>query len=458
MQNRVPFNDTIAAPSTAPGVGAIALIRLSGPEAVSITVRVFSGKNLHETESHTAHFGRISDKNGLIDEVLVTVFRGVRSFTKENLVEISCHGSPYIVRRIMELLLSEGARMARPGEFTQRAFLNGRFDLSAAEAIADLINADSAAAHQAAITQMRGGIAHKIQHLRADLIRFAALLELELDFGEEDVEFADRSQLTELINHMLAQVNGLTAGFAAGNVMKNGVSVVIAGKPNAGKSTLLNRLLQEEKAIVSEIPGTTRDFIEDTMVINGYTFRFTDTAGLRETNDSVEAIGVARSREKIASAAVVLYLFDVSSENAEVIVQEAAALAVSGKPLLYVGNKCDLATPDQQAAFADVSGFISVSAHYGIHIEQLKQNLCDAAALPSLQHTDAVVSNLRHFESLKQTSETLERALSALKAGYSGDLIAADIRAALYFLGAISGEIGTEELLGEIFGKFCIGK
>ncbi|MES2387396.1 MAG: tRNA uridine-5-carboxymethylaminomethyl(34) synthesis GTPase MnmE [Bacteroidota bacterium] len=452
------FSDTIAAPATASGIGAIAIVRLSGPMAINICASVFRGANLREVLSHTVHFGTIRDESGILDEVVVTVFKAPASFTKEDVVEISCHGSPYIVKRLLELLIEKGARMARPGEFTQRAFLNGRFDLSRAEAVADLIAADSAAAHHAALNQMRGGISREIIRLRSELLRFAALLELELDFSEEDVEFADRAQLVQLIKDLRQTIAGLKGSFAAGNVMKNGVPVVIAGKPNAGKSTLLNRLLQEEKAIVSPVAGTTRDYIEDTAVLEGYTFRFTDTAGLRETNDTVEALGVQRTHERISKASVIIYLFDLSEESPAEVAASVAALAPGLKPVLCIGNKSDLADSAILPSYSSLPGFIAISARDGANTESLKNALVAAAALPNLQSGDTVISNLRHFESLKETDSALESALGSLQAGRSGDLTAADIRRALYYLGTISGEVGTEELLGEIFGKFCIGK
>ncbi|MDH5474500.1 MAG: tRNA uridine-5-carboxymethylaminomethyl(34) synthesis GTPase MnmE, partial [Cyclobacteriaceae bacterium] len=348
------IQDTIIALATPQGVGAIAVIRLSGDDAISITNKVFKGKDLEKQPSHTIHFGTLRGKSedkgeAIIDEVLVSIFKTPTSFTKENVVEISTHGSPYIVKQVIKLLLKNGARLAKPGEFTQRAFLNGQFDLAQAEAVADLINSDTAASHEAAMNQMRGGFSKEIGRLREELIHFASMIELELDFGEEDVEFADRDDLKALINKLLVVIEALIKSFDLGNVIKNGVPTVIAGKPNAGKSTLLNALLNEERAIVSEIAGTTRDSIEDEITIEGINFRFIDTAGLRETTDTIEAIGVERTQAKMKTASLIIYMFDLVNDSVTEILKEVNRLENSGKPFVCVGNKIDKADPALEA-------------------------------------------------------------------------------------------------------------
>ncbi len=451
------LHDTIIAPATAPGVGAIAVIRLSGPEAISLTNKVFKGKNIEEQPSHTIHFGTIrNDDNTILDEVLVSIFKGPNSFTKENVVEISTHGSPYIVQQVIQLLISKGARSAKPGEFTQRAFMNGQFDLAQAEAVADLINADSEAAQQAALNQMRGGFSNEIKHLRERLIHFASLIELELDFGEEDVEFADRDDLKELIEKLLSNINPLLESFKLGNVIKEGIPTVIAGKPNAGKSTLLNKLLNEEKAIVSNIPGTTRDFIEDEINIEGIKFRFIDTAGLRHTDDTVEAIGVERTKEQMGKASLVIYLFDVNTTSRDELLEEIETLKANGKPFLLVGNKIDEGA--DLSVYDGIDHLIYISASEATKIEDLKSELLKAVQLDSFHTGDTVVTNLRHYEGLLNTKESLLRVINGLADNITGDFLAMDIRQALHHLGELTGEITTDDLLDNIFSKFCIGK
>ncbi|WP_448518074.1 tRNA uridine-5-carboxymethylaminomethyl(34) synthesis GTPase MnmE [Rhodoflexus sp.] len=454
------LNDTIIALATPQGIGAIAVIRLSGQDAISVTDRFFqrAGKHkklLAEQKTHTAHFGNIVAEDGeIIDEVVVTVFIEPQSFTKENVVEISCHGSPFIVERIIRLFLTAGVRLAKPGEFTQRAFLNGRFDLAQAEAVADLIAADTESARRSALHQMRGGFSNEIKKLREELINFASLIELELDFGEEDVEFADRAQLARLVQQIVAFLERLMQSFSLGNVLKNGVPTVIAGKPNAGKSTLLNALLNEEKAIVSEIPGTTRDFIEDTLVIEGINFRFIDTAGLRETDDRIEALGVARTREKMAQAALIIYLFDILETSADEVAEAARELQQMGKSYLLVGNKVDKATPD----FPHHPDIIRISAAQNIGLDVLKTALLKAANARPVAVGETVVTNLRHYEALSNAHRALSDVLKGLQSHVTADFVAMDIRHALRALGEITGEITTEDLLGNIFSKFCIGK
>ncbi|MBC3539809.1 tRNA uridine-5-carboxymethylaminomethyl(34) synthesis GTPase MnmE [Rufibacter sediminis] len=451
--------DTIVALATAAGHGAIAIIRLSGPEAISIVQGVFKGKNLQKQASHTLHFGTIRDGEKILDEVVISLFKGPSSYTKEDVVEVSCHGSPYITEQLLKLFLRQGARLAEPGEFTKRAFLNGQFDLAQAEAVADLIASDSALTHQVAMKQMRGGFSQEIKALRAQLIHFASMIELELDFSEEDVEFADRDALRRLITTLQRLIADLLQSFEMGNVLKNGVPTVIAGKPNAGKSTLLNALLNEEKAIVSDIPGTTRDVIEDEANIGGIRFRFIDTAGLRDTLDKVEAIGVARTKEQLRKAALVLYLFDLSTTSPAQVQEELDALELPQVPYLLLGNKKDLASPAQLAAFSDGENMVFLSAGTKEGLEELKQALLDQVhANEAMTGDRTIVTNLRHFQSLKKTDDALLEVLQGLASGLTGDWLAADIRRCLFYLGEITGEITTDDLLDNIFTKFCIGK
>ena len=453
--------DTIVALSTAPGVSAIAVIRLSGNDAITITDKVFKGKDLEQQASHTVHFGTIreGEKTGkVIDEVLITIFKAPRSFTKENVVEISCHGSPYIVQQIIKVLLTNGARLAKAGEFTQRAFLNGQFDLAQAEAVADLINSDSAASHEAAMNQMRGGFSEQIRHLREELIHFASMIELELDFGEEDVEFADREDLKELIDKLLQAINGLIQSFDLGNVIKNGVPTVIAGKPNAGKSTLLNALLNEEKAIVSDIAGTTRDFIEDEINIGGVTFRFIDTAGLRATTDKIEAIGVERTQEQMKKASLIIYMIDLANDTVVELNRDINKLETLGIPFIVVGNKIDQAQGDLKAAIQKIKGSVLISAGNKENLDTLKDRILEVVHLDDFKTGDTIVTNIRHYDNLLKTRNALQDVLNGLGNNVTGDFLAMDIRQALYYLGEITGEITTDDLLANIFSKFCIGK
>jgi tRNA modification GTPase len=457
MTGRHSFDDTIVALATPQGVSAIAVIRLSGADAIAITQKIFRGKNLSQAASHTAHFGTLQTPEAVLDEVLVTVFHAPNSFTRENSVEISCHGSPLIVRQVIQVLIQYGARLAEPGEFTKRAFLHGRFDLAQAEAVADLIHAETDNARQAALNQMRGGFSREIKSLREELIHFASLIELELDFGEEDVEFAKRDELRQLIHRLQNHLQPLIESFRLGNVIKNGIPTVIAGKPNAGKSTLLNVLLNEERAIVSDIPGTTRDVIEDEMVVGGISFRFIDTAGLRETTDTIESIGVQRTREQMSRASLILYLFDLSAATREEIEAQEAELAQLGKTVLKVGNKMDRANPELLAELAP-RGFLFISAAHHEGIEELKSRILEVFHIDRVQPGDVLVTNLRHYENLRQTNESLQRVLDGMDRLVTGDFLAMDIRQALHFLGEITGEITTDDLLANIFSKFCIGK
>jgi tRNA modification GTPase len=450
-------SDTIIALATAQGVSAIAVIRLSGNDSIQLVQRVFHGKNLTQQASHTIHFGTIRDGERIVDEVLVSVFKDGNSFTKENSVEISCHGSPFIVKEIIKVLIHQGARLAGPGEFTKRAFLHGRFDLAQAEAVADLINAETENARQAAINQMRGGFSKEINHLREELIHFASLIELELDFGEEDVEFAKRDDLRKLIAKIQSYLSSLINSFDQGNVIKNGVPTVIAGKPNAGKSTLLNVLLNEEKAIVSEIPGTTRDVIEDEIVVGGINFRFIDTAGLRETQDVIEAMGVERTRDRMKKASLIIYLFDLQNTSLEEIHQEVQGLEALGIPFVKVGNKVDQAGAGLLKKL-EQEGFIFISAANKTNIQQLKDKLLSYFHINAVKSGDVLVTNLRHYHNLVQTNESLERVLTGMSEGITGDFLAMDIRQSLHYLGEITGTITTDDLLENIFSKFCIGK
>ncbi len=448
--------DTIAALATAPGTGAIAVLRLSGPDTFSIVNRLFKGKNLLEQAANTIHFGRLVHQGVTLDEVLVSLFRAPHSYTKEDVIEISCHGSPLIAGKILKALLDEGARLAEPGEYTFRAFARGRFALNEAEAVADLIAADSDMAHKHALGQLRGGFTRMLSQLREELVHFASLLELELDFSEEDVEFADRRQLLALIQRIRSTIRGLSDSFQLGQVVREGVATVIAGKPNAGKSTLLNALLKEEKAIVSDIPGTTRDVIEDVLQLGGYKFRLQDTAGLREAADAIEAIGVKRSQEKIREAALLLYVCDLSATTLPAIEAEVNSLGHPELPRLIVGNKADLLNDDQLKPYRE-AGVYCVSGLQGAGLQTLEQALVEAVENLG-QNGEVTLTNLRHVQALNATEEALSRAEASLSSGTTADWIAQDIRQALHQLGLITGQITTDDLLENIFSKFCIGK
>ena len=452
-------DDTIIALATPQGVGAIAVIRISGKDAIRVCNEVFFGKDLEKQPSHTIHLGTIRDGEKIIDEVLLSLFKGPRSFTKENVVEISTHGSSYIVNQVLKLFVRKGVRLAKPGEFTQRAFLNGQFDLAQAEAVADLIHSDSESSHQAALNQMRGGFSSEIQELRNQLIHFASMIELELDFSEEDVEFVSREGLRQLVERILRLVEELILSFELGNVIKNGVPTVIAGKPNAGKSTLLNALLNEEKAIVSDIAGTTRDFIEDELSLGGVIFRFIDTAGLRETTDTIEAIGVSRTQEKMRTASLILYLFDLSDTDLVEVHRDLNKLDNLGVPYLKVGNKLDRAKEniinELQVNFPDM---LFISAGNKENLELLKARILELVNLDKFRTGNTVVTNVRHYDSLTKTRESLLEVLSGLDQLVTNDFLAMDIRRALHYLGEITGEVTTDDLLANIFSKFCIGK
>lgn len=460
--------DMICAISTAPGVGAIAMLRLSGDGCIALTDRIFetpSGKKLEEMAANTVHFGRIAERDDLIDEVLVTIYRAPHSFTGEESVEIACHGSMYIQQRLLKLLVDTGARLAAPGEFTQRAFLNGKMDLSQAEAVADLIASTSAASHRMALMQMKGGFSTELMRLRAELLHITSLLELELDFSEEDVEFADRSELSRIAGNIEKLLTRLCSSFSLGNVIKNGVPVAIVGNTNVGKSTLLNALLREDKAIVSDIAGTTRDVIEDTINLNGITFRFIDTAGIRATTDEVENIGIERTFAKIGQASVVLLLTDLSrgSESFEEYYRQVKAHIAPEAKLIIILNKTDrvedLLTPQETIRlFTSGEEIIPISARTGANLDLLIQELTDTVNLNALNTSDVIVSNVRHYEALNHALTAIRRVAAGLQTGLSGEFVSQDIRECLHYLGEITGEISTDEVLGNVFKNFCIGK
>lgn len=463
------LDDTIVALSTPPGEGAIGVIRLSGKQAISFANSIFRGKDLEQVDGNTLHFGRIveGEEEFTIDEVVAGIFKAPRSYTGEDIVELSCHGSPYILQKVISLCLKAGARMAERGEFTLRAFLNGKMDLSQAEAVADLIASKSEQRHHLAMKQMRKGFSDEIKVLRQELIDFAAMIELELDFSEEDVEFADRERLKELVEQINRVITRLQDSFHLGNVIKNGVTTVIAGRPNAGKSTLLNALLNEDRAIVSDIAGTTRDTIEETLNIKGIEFRLIDTAGIREAHDQIEMIGVERTFEKIGTSTIVVYVFDVTITPPEQLWRELDfTITQTGNTevtLLCIANKMDLnpyTKPETyyKEGLVDSTSIITASALNKMNIEYLKEKLYDMVVSDPAMLDQTIVSNSRHFDALSQARESLDAVISGLMSGVTGDFIAMDIRRALHHLGEITGEISNEDLLDSIFSRFCIGK
>ena len=465
--------ETIVALATPSGAGAVAIIRISGIQAISIANEVFRSvrnKDLTKQKTHTIHLGHIVDpstssgQEKTLDQVLVSVFKNPNSYTGEDVVEISCHGSVFIQQQIIQLLLRKGCRMAQPGEFTLRSFLNGKMDLSQAEAVADLINSDNEASHQIAMQQMRGGFSSEIAKLREELLNFASLIELELDFSEEDVEFADRTQFKELLNRIEFVLKRLIDSFAVGNVIKNGIPVAIVGEPNVGKSTLLNALLNEERAIVSNIAGTTRDTIEDELVIDGIGFRFIDTAGIRDTKDVVESIGIQKTFEKIEQAQVVIILPNPSKGGTS-IKQEIEQLKnkYPQKPFIVVINKVDLLSENELNTITsqlttDNCELLPISAKQNIGIEELKNTLLSFVNTGALRNNETIVTNTRHYDSLLKALEEIQKVRFGLESGLSADLMAIDIRQALYYFGEITGQVTNDELLGNIFANFCIGK
>jgi len=463
MYSRHSLEDTIAALATAPGMAAIALIRVSGPEAISVVKSCFKGKNLQKEASHTAHLGYILDENqDTIDQVIVTMFKSPNSYTGEDTVEISCHGSTYIQQAILNRLIDLGARAAGRGEFTFRAFIHGRLDMTQAESVADLIAAESKAEAQVALSHLKGGISKEIGLLRSQLIHFASMLELELDFGEEDVVFADRGQLKKLLIEAIEKIQVLLDTFKLGNAIKNGINTVIAGRPNAGKSTLLNVLLQEERAIVSEIPGTTRDTIEEVLHIEGIPFRLIDTAGIREAQDQIEVIGVQRTHDKIRQSSILLYVFDVTELKPHQVQSDIAVLKHPDLEIILIPNKMDLnpyAHPEDYVMEGITrSDIISTSARNNMNIAYLKERLLQSIVQDNVLLSQHILTNSRHVECLQKVKEHLSRALVQVNAGTGHELIAMDIRQALHYLGEITGEISTEDLMELIFTRFCIGK
>lgn len=461
--------DTIIALATPAGAGAIAVIRLSGPDALTIASKQFesvSGKILENQKSHTIHLGFIKDGENILDQALVSIFKNPHSYTGENVIEISCHGSPFIQQQIIQLFLRNGCRTADAGEFTLRAFLNGKMDLSQAEAVADLISSDNAASHQIAVQQMRGGFSNEIKQLRTELLNFASLIELELDFSEEDVEFADRTQFKELLTRIQKVLQGLIDSFAVGNVIKNGIPVAIVGEPNVGKSTLLNAFLNEERALVSDIAGTTRDTIEDEISIGGISFRFIDTAGIRETQDVVEGMGIKRTFEKIEQAQVILLLVDGSKILADdkklkniVIDFEKIKNQNPLKPLVLLVNKADTLSEDEKNKIGTYLDDVKyLSAKTGEGVEELQNSLLEFVNTGALRNNETIVTNTRHYNSLLKALEEIEKVQFGMKAELSSDLMAIDVKEALYHLGEITGQVTNDELLGNIFANFCIGK
>ncbi|RKN75934.1 tRNA uridine-5-carboxymethylaminomethyl(34) synthesis GTPase MnmE [Ulvibacterium marinum] len=459
-------DDTIIALATPSGAGAIAVIRISGKESIALSAKHFrsvSGKNLAKQKSHTIHLGHIVDGKRVLDEVLVSLFKGPHSYTGEDVIEISCHGSPYIQQEIIQLFIRKGCRMAQAGEFTLWAFLNGKMDLSQAEAVADLISSENEASHQVAIQQMRGGFSDEIKRLREELLNFASLIELELDFSEEDIEFADRDQFKALLSRIQLVLKRLIDSFAVGNVIKNGIPVAIVGEPNVGKSTLLNALLNEDRALVSEIPGTTRDTVEDEISIGGIGFRFIDTAGIRQTQDVVEGMGIQRTFEKIDTAQVILYLIESVKFSGQGTSFKLEIEKLKSKypqtPLVVVANKMDLLDAEGVSQIKnEIEDALLLSAKKGTGVEALKSKLLEFVNTGALRNNETLVTNSRHYNALLKALEEVEKVQWGMENGISGDLLAIDIRQALYHFGEITGEISSDDLLGNIFANFCIGK
>ena len=454
------WDDTIVALATPPGVGAIGVIRLSGKKSFDIINQLFPSKDLKIQSSHTLHVGYIVHNNKVLDEVVVSLFKSPRSYTGEDVVEVSCHGSPYIHQQVLEACVESGARLAKPGEFTQRAFLNAKLDLSQAEAVADLIASNTSASHKTAINNIRGKFSEALKELREQLIKFSALIELELDFSQEDVEFVDRSQLKNLVQNAIYHTTSLIQSFKLGNVIKNGVTVAIIGKPNAGKSTLLNTLLNEDRAIVSEIPGTTRDTIEEVINVDGILFRLVDTAGIRNhSRDIIESFGIEKSLQKMKQSDIVLYLFDANEMEIEELKIIAKEMREQGINYLLAGNKID---KDNESAlrkrFTGIDGIIFISAKNNLHLEVLKERMMDFVLKDTISTENVIVTNARHYHALVQVNEALEEVMQGLENKIPGDLLALDIRRSLQYLGEITGEITNEDQLDYIFSKFCIGK
>ena len=443
--------DTICAITTGGGMSAIAIIRISGSKAIEITNSVFN-KEISESKTHTLHFGDFIHEKEVVDEVLVSVFRGSKSFTGEESIEISCHGSIYIQNKIIQILIKNGCRLATAGEFSMRAFKNGKLDLTQAESVADLIESESEAAHKTALNQLKGGVSGKLKELRSQLIDFASLIELELDFSEEDVEFADREKFNDLLKNIKSELEKLIQSFKLGNSIKNGIPVTILGAPNVGKSTLLNCLLNEDKAIVSDIAGTTRDAIEDTLIIEGYNFRFIDTAGIRKTTDTIENLGIEKTLEKANKSEIILFTIDASQELESQIMELNKVRKDNREKILVIVNKIDVSDIDLK------EDYIAISAKNGEGISALQNKLLNFINTEKISENDSIVSNLRHYEQLQLTLHEINSIINGMQNNISGDLLSINIRQALFHLGSITGEVTTDDLLGNIFGKFCIGK
>ncbi len=448
-------DDTIVALSTPHGSGAIAVIRISGRSTIATVNNYFQGADLTKEKGYTIHLGKLVDENNnVIDEVLISLFRSPKSYTGEDLIEISCHGSTYIINEILRLFLRNNIRMAEAGEFTMRAFINGKMDLSQAEAVADLIASKTKITHDIALKQLKGGFSSEIKILREKLVDFASLIELELDFSEEDVEFADREDLKNLIDELTVIIKKLIESYKFGNVLKKGVPTVIIGRPNAGKSTLLNALLNENRAIVSEIEGTTRDTIEEELNINGIIFRFIDTAGIREAKDTIESLGIEKTHEKIKQSSLIIYIYDISKMTLEEVKKDIAIIAENDTPVLIVANKTDIKGSTENIP----ESHIPVSAKNNENIEKLKKDIFDSVIKNKIDTSATIITNERHHDLLIKALNSLQNVKEGLASGIPGDLIAMDIRQANIFLGEITGTISTDDLLGNIFGKFCIGK
>ena len=444
--------DTICSIITGGGMSAIAVIRISGKDSIKFTNLIFS-KDISDKKTHSIHLGNIIDNRNIIDEVLVSIFKGSKSFTGEETVEISCHGSIYIQNKILQLLLEKGCRTANPGEFSMRAFKNGKLDLSQAESIADLIESTTKTAHKTALQQLKGGYSSQLQKLREQLINFASLIELELDFSEEDVEFADRIQLLELLTEIKKTLSKLIESFKLGNAIKNGIPVAILGAPNVGKSTLLNCLLQENKAIVSEIAGTTRDAIEDNLIIKGFNFRFIDTAGLRDTTDTIENIGIKRSLKKAKNASIILFLIDVSIDIKLQLLELEKIKSINTNKVIVILNKIDIPSKKHK-----IINSVSISAKNEIGLEKLKETLLNFVNQSKINENEIIVTNQRHYEELSLTIKEVNQIINGLNNNLSSDFLAINIRQALFHLGSITGEVNNEIILNNIFGNFCIGK
>ncbi|MBW3521852.1 tRNA uridine-5-carboxymethylaminomethyl(34) synthesis GTPase MnmE [Chryseobacterium sp. NKUCC03_KSP] len=459
-------HDTICALATANGIGAIGIIRISGDDAIPVSAKIFDGKNLEKVQSHTVHYGFIKDGDEVIDEVMISVFKAPKTFTAEDSVEISFHGSPHIAKKILEVLIKNGARMAKAGEFTMRAFMNGRIDLSQAESIADLIASENEASRKVALNQLKGGITNEISFLRTDLLNFVSLIELELDFAEEDVEFADRTALNQLLDKIETKLNSLIESFQYGNAIKNGTAVAIIGKPNAGKSTLLNALLKEERAIVSNIAGTTRDTIEEILHIKGHAFRLIDTAGLRETADEIEAIGVKKAKEKVENANILVYLTDAATKDFSEDIEMIRSLQRDDLKLIICATKIDEVSPAQyelvenifRKEISQVFDFITISAVENQNMQDLKDELSSYVEQLKSEESNVIITNQRHYEALGKSLDAVNKVKEAIIFQISTELLAYELRNALEHLGEISGEVTNDEVLGNIFSKFCIGK